>query len=62
MMDRLLRLLADEEAMSPSDDRLSRLIRSVTGGETRDTDQLDEEELEMVQAAVRMPEKPAEKK
>ena len=59
MMDQLLKMLADQESMEPSGDRLSQIIADVMSA-TKDDGVLEEEDLDMVQAAAKpqMVEKP----
>lgn len=60
MIEKLLRLIADQEKLCETEDRLSRLIRRELA---EDEDAfLSEAELEYVQAARKEPEKPVDGK
>lgn len=57
MIEKLLRLIADQDELCETDDRLDRLIRQELAD--YEDDFLSEAELENVQAARKEPEKPA---
>ncbi len=58
MIEKLLSLLSDQEAMLPQDDRLSHMITEAEASSETEKTELFEDELEMVQAALKNPEKP----
>ena len=58
MIEQLLRMICDQEAMVTPDDQLTGMIRNVVQSCELDESELEEEELDMIMAARKMPERP----